>query len=103
MSKYQEILGQKPTEEELHKYYRIRRYLMLDAIDDALKDAGYDNGIADINEEDADDMFEHMDYKVRSVIEDEQLDISRRYEERRVRNEEWQNFVDELLSELRVR
>jgi len=103
MSKYQEILKQKPTEEELHLYYRTRRYLMLDAIDDALRDAGYDNGIADINEEDIDDMLDHLDYKVRSVTEDEQLDISRRYEERRVRNEEWQAFVNDLLAELRVR
>lgn len=103
MSKYQEILKQKPTEEELHCYYRTRRYLMLDAIDDALKDAGYDNGIADVSEEDAEDMLEHLDYKVRSVVEDEQIDISRRYEERRVRNEEWQDFVNDLFAELRVR
>lgn len=102
MSKYQ-IFEQKPTEEELRIYNRTRRYLMLDAINDALKDAGYDNGIDDINEEDLDDMLEHMDYKVRSVIEDEQLDISSSYEERRARNEECQAFIDELLSELRVR
>lgn len=102
MSKYQ-IFEQKPTEEELRSYHRTRRYLMLDAINDALKDAGYDNGIDDINEEDLDDMLEHMDEKVKSVIEDEQLDISRRYEERRARHEEWQNFVDELLSDLRIR
>ncbi len=102
MSKYQ-IFEQKPTEEELRIYNRTRRYLMLDAINDALKDAGYDNGIDDVNEEDLDDMLEHMDYKVRSVIEDEQLDISRSYEERRTRNEECQAFIDELLSELRVR
>lgn len=102
MSKYQ-IFEQKPTEEELRIYNRTRRYLMLDAINDALKDAGYDNGIDDINEEDLDDMLEHMDYKVKSVIEDEQLDISRSYEERRARNEECQAFIDELLSELRVR
>ena len=102
MSKYQ-IFEQKPTEEELRIYNRTRRYLMLDAINDALKDAGYDNGIDDVNEEDLDDMLEHMDYKVKSVIEDEQLDISRSYEERRVRNEECQAFIDELLSELRVR
>lgn len=102
MSKYQ-IFEQKPTEEELRIYNRTRRYLMLDAINDALKDAGYDNGIDDVNEEDLDDMLEHMDYKVRSVIEDEQLDISRSYEERRARNEECQAFIDELLSELRVR
>lgn len=102
MSKYQ-IFEQKPTEEELRIYNRTRRYLMLDAINDALKDAGYDNGIDDINEEDLDDMLEHMDYKVRSVIEDEQLDISRSYEERRARNEACQAFIDELLSELRVR
>ncbi len=102
MSKYQ-IFEQKPTEEELRIYNRTRRYLMLDAINDALKDAGYDNGIDDINEEDLDDMLEHMDYKVKSVIEDEQLDISRSYEERRTRNEACQAFIDELLSELRVR
>lgn len=102
MSKYQ-IFEQKPTEEELRIYNRTRRYLMLDAINDALKDAGYDNGIDDVNEEDLDDMLEHMDYKVRSVIEDEQLDISRSYEERRTRNEACQAFIDELLSELRVR
>lgn len=102
MSKYQ-IFEQKPTEEELRIYNRTRRYLMLDAINDALKDAGYDNGIDDVNEEDLDDMLEHMDYKVKSVIEDEQLDISRSYEERRARNEECQAFIDELLSELRVR
>lgn len=102
MSKYQ-IFEQKPTEEELRTYNRTRRYLMLDAINDALKDAGYDNGIDDINEEDLDDMLEHMDYKVKSVIEDEQLDISRSYEERRTRNEACQAFIDELLSELRVR
>ena len=102
MSKYQ-IFEQKPTEEELRIYNRIRRYLMLDAINDALKDAGYDNGIDDVNEEDLDDMLEHMDYKVKSVIEDEQLDISRSYEERRTRNGECQAFIDELLSELRVR
>lgn len=102
MSKYQ-IFEQKPTEEELRIYNRTRRYLMLDAINDALKDAGYDNGIDDINEEDLDDMLEHMDYKVKSVIEDEQLDISRSYEERRARNEAYQAFIDELLSELRVR
>ncbi len=102
MSKYQ-CFEQKPTEEELRCYHRTRRYLMLDAINDALKDAGYDNGIDDINEEDLDDMLEHMDEKVKSVIEDEQLDISRRYEERRARQEEWQNFVDELLSDLRIR
>lgn len=102
MSKYQ-IFEQKPTEEELRIYNRTRRYLMLDAINDALKDAGYDNGIDDVNEEDLDDMLEHMDYKVKSVIEDEQLDISRSYEERRTRNEACQAFIDELLSELRVR
>ena len=102
MSKYQ-IFEQKPTEAELRIYNRTRRYLMLDAINDALKDAGYDNGIDDINEEDLDDMLEHMDYKVKSVIEDEQLDISRSYEERRTRNEACQAFIDELLSELRVR
>lgn len=102
MSKYQ-IFEQKPTEEELRIYNRTRRYLMLDAINDALKDAGYDNGIDDVNEEDLDDMLEHMDYKVRSVIEDEQLDISSSYEERRTRNEACQAFIDELLSELRVR
>ena len=102
MSKYQ-IFEQKPTEEELRIYNRIRRYLMLDAINDALKDAGYDNGIDDVNEEDLDDMLEHMDYKVKSVIEDEQLDISSSYEERRTRNEACQAFIDELLSELRVR
>ena len=102
MSKYQ-IFEQKPTEEELRVYNRTRRYLMLDAINDALKDAGYDNGIDDINEEDLDDMLEHMDYKVKSVIEDEQLDISSSYEERRTRNEACQAFIDELLSELRVR
>ena len=102
MSKYQ-IFEQKPTEEELRIYNRTRRYLMLDAINDALKDAGYDNGIDDVNEEDLDDMLEHMDYKVKSVIEDEQLDISNSYEERRARNEECQAFIDELLSELRVR
>ena len=102
MSKYQ-IFEQKPTEEELRIYNRTRRYLMLDAINDALKYAGYDNGIDDVNEEDLDDMLEHMDYKVKSVIEDEQLDISRSYEERRTRNEECQAFIDELLSELRVR
>ena len=102
MSKYQ-IFEQKPTKEELRIYNRTRRYLMLDAINDALKDAGYDNGIDDINEEDLDDMLEHMDYKVKSVIEDEQLDISHSYEERRTRNEECQAFIDELLSELRVR
>ena len=102
MSKYQ-IFEQKPTEEELRIYNRTRRYLMLDAINDALKDAGYDNGIDDINEEDLDDMLEHMDYKVRSVIEDEQLDISSSYEYLRTRNEECQAFIDELLSELRVR
>lgn len=102
MSKYQ-IFEQKPTEEELRIYNRTRRYLMLDAINDALKDAGYDNGIDDINEEDLDDMLEHMDYKVKSVIEDEQLDISSSYEERRTRNEACQAFIDELLSELRVR
>ena len=102
MSKYQ-IFEQKPTEEELRIYNRTRRYLMLDAINDALKDAGYDNGIDDVNEEDLDDMLEHMDYKVKSVIKDEQLDISRSYEERLARNEECQAFIDELLSELRVR
>lgn len=102
MSKYQ-IFEQKPTEEELRVYNRTRRYLMLDAINDALKDAGYDNGIDDVNEEDLDDMLDHMDYKVKSVIEDEQLDISRSYEERRTRNEACQAFIDELLSELRVR
>ena len=102
MSKYQ-IFEQKPTEEELRIYNRTRRYLMLDAINDALKDAGYDNGIDDVNEEDLDDMLEHMDYKVKSVIEDEQLDISSSYEERRTRNEACQAFIDELLSELRVR
>ena len=48
MSKYQ-IFEQKPTEEELRIYNRTRRYLMLDAINDALKDAGYDNGIDDVN------------------------------------------------------
>lgn len=100
MSKYQDILKQAPTSIDLKRCLH-RHYLRV--IDDALKDAGYDNGIEDINEEDIDDMLDHIDYKVRSVIEDEQLDISRRYEERRVRNEEWQAFVDDLLSELRVR
>ena len=48
MSKYQ-IFEQKPTEDELRIYNLTRRYHMLDAINDALKDAGYDNGIDDVN------------------------------------------------------
>lgn len=105
MNRYKDMLDDNPTREEVNTYFRVYHNNLLNMIDIALKDAGFDNGIADISEEEVGEMIKLIDCKITLDLAERAKMLSRHCENllSQKRDKEWESFVDDLFSELRVR